>query len=392
MQEVFYRTEVNIISLFVLIWIIYRSKKIKDKQTRNIMFQRVISSAALLLFIDTILIFTNGMEGSFIHYLNWVLDCIYLILNAVVAFTWESYVRYYTRGIKKSSILLSRIFLIPMFIYIIFVILSPCYKLLFYIDENNLFCKGSWYFLQIILTYGLFTMASFEALFSLINKKNRPSYYHRYVIFFAFIFFPCFSGVSHLIFLEVKSIWQTISFGFLLVYVEFQFDLISRDALTNLNNRRAFDMKLSQMAAEQTDFLQTYIFMIDINFFKKINDKYGHLEGDSALIKTADLLKKVLVQSNAFLCRYGGDEFAIIYNCTNEQAGDVRIRIYKEFEKEFQNSERPYRLSVSVGYAPINGKSKTDIAAAEKAADKNLYNEKAAMHLALEEVSDYMKK
>ena len=132
--------------------------------------------------------------------------------------------------------------------------------------------------------------------------------------------------------------------------------------------------------------------MIDINFFKKINDKYGHLEGDSALIKTADLLKKVLVQSNAFLCRYGGDEFAIIYNCTNEQAGDVRIKIYKEFEKEFQNSERPYRLSVSVGYAPINGKSKTDIAAAEKAADKNLYNEKAAMHLALEEVSDYMKK
>ena len=392
MYEIFYRTEVNIISLFASVWIIYRSKKIKDKQTRNIMFQRVISSAALLLFIDTILIFTNGKEGAFIYYLNWALNCIYLILNAVVAFTWEAYVRYYIRGIKRSSILLSRIFLIPLFIFLLFVVLSPFNKLIYYIDENNFFCKGPLYFLQIILTYGLFTMAGVVAFVSLLNKKNRPQYYHRYVIFFAFIFFPCLSGVSHLIFPEVKSIWQTISFGFLLVYVEFQFDLISRDALTNLNNRRAFDIKLSQMAAEQNDCSHTYIFMIDINFFKKINDKYGHLEGDTALIKTADILKKVLVQSNAFLCRYGGDEFAIIYNCTNEQAGDVRIKIYKEFEKEFQISDLPYRLSVSVGYAPINGKSKAEIAAAEKAADLNLYNEKAAMHLALEETEEYIKK
>ena len=72
MYEIFYRTEVNIISLFALVWIIYRSKKMKDKQTRNIMFQRVISSAALLLFNDTILIFTNGKEGSFIYYLNCI--------------------------------------------------------------------------------------------------------------------------------------------------------------------------------------------------------------------------------------------------------------------------------------------------------------------------------
>lgn len=389
MYEMFYRTEVNVIALFILIWILYRSKKSNDKQTTNLMFQRVIRTTTALLFLDSILIFTNGKPGDFIYFLNWGLNCIYLILNAVVAFLWTSYLLYYLRGIKKSNILVSRILSIPVVAYSFLVVLSPYNKQIFYIDEMNNFCKGSYYSLQLVVTYGFFTTSSVAAFVSLFCKKNRPSYYHRYVIFFAFVFFPFLGGVLHLVFPDFKSVWQTLSLGLLLLYVEFQFDLISKDALTGLNNRRAFDFKLAHLLNEQNDndSVKLHIFMIDINFFKKINDKYGHLEGDNALIKTAVLLKSVLAKSNAFLCRYGGDEFAILYNCTKEQAGDVRIKIYQEFEKYYRQGENPYRLSVSVGYAPINGKNEDDIIAAEKTADVNLYIEKSAMHLALEGAS-----
>lgn len=386
MYELFYRTEVNVICFLSLFWILYRTKTFQDKQTRNIIFARVIISATVLLFIDTILFFIDGKSGTFLYYLNWTLNCIYLILNGVVAYFWLSYVCYYIHGNKKSDAIVERCLAVPLAIFIIFVLSAPFNKLIFFINSENVFIEGSLYFIQAIITYGFFTYSSFIALLSLFRKRASSVHYHKYVIAFSFVLFPLSGGVFHMFFPEAKVVWQALSLGFLLVYIEFQFDLISRDALTGLNNRRAFDSRLNQFSEIQISEGKTenYIFMIDINFFKKINDKYGHPEGDSALIKTAEILKEILGSSNAFLCRYGGDEFAILNACTGEEAGALRIKIYQKFEEEYQKHDREYRLSVSIGYAPIKGTSDNAVMSAVKLADSNLYNEKDAMHLALE--------
>ena len=387
MFELFYRTEVNVICLLSLIWIIYRTKIIQDKQTKNIIFRRVLISETILLCLDTILFLINGKPGVLLNHLNWHINCIYLFLNGLVAYFWLSYVCYYIHGNKKFDSIIQKIFLIPLGLFLLIVLITPFTKSIFYIDENNSFKEGPLYFLQAIITYGFFTYASFVALFSLFKKKETSESFHRYVIAFSFLLFPLSGGILHFIFPEIKVVWQALSLGILLVYIEFQFDLISRDALTSLNNRRAFNVKISQLA--ESDILEKdsslYIFMIDVNFFKQINDKYGHPEGDAALVKTAEILKEVLGNSNAFLCRYGGDEFAILRTCTNEEAGSLRIQLYQAFENEYKKGKKDYRLSVSIGYAPIKGNSKNAITSALKLADSYLYNEKDAMHLALEE-------
>ena len=387
-----YRTEVNVICLFILIWITFRSKMLSDKQTRKLMFQRVITHTILLLGIDTLLFFTNGNTISGFYAINWILSLLYYTLNCLVAFFWVQYVLYY---IYQNQNLVNTFNYIAgpiLAVYNIIALSSPVTHLVFYIDPNtNQLHKGVLYALEVMTIYGFFTFSSAVALASLFSKKNQAVYYHKYVTFFSFLFFPLAGGILHMIFPHANIVWQGLTLGFLLVYIEFQFDLISRDSLTGLNNRRAFEQRLKQLGEDETDSKRPYhIFMIDINFFKDINDKYGHPEGDKALVCTAEILQKVVGSSNAFISRYGGDEFALIYSCSLQEAGNLRIKLYKEFDDFNKSALYPYRISISVGYACINGSGKKAVSEAVKKADAELYTEKEFMHQALEQVDHLM--
>jgi diguanylate cyclase (GGDEF)-like protein len=94
------------------------------------------------------------------------------------------------------------------------------------------------------------------------------------------------------------------------------------DPLTNLLNRRAFQKFFDkQILLTQRNFNQSSIslIMIDIDFFKKINDKYGHIEGDEVLFNFSEILQRS--RSSDLIARYGGEEFVIaLLNTTKEGA------------------------------------------------------------------------
>jgi diguanylate cyclase len=84
------------------------------------------------------------------------------------------------------------------------------------------------------------------------------------------------------------------------------------DALTKLANRRAFDDEIQQhFELFESQGTPATLLMLDIDYFKKLNDTYGHLVGDEVLKLTADLLAKA-VRSGDVVARYGGEEFAVI--------------------------------------------------------------------------------
>lgn len=89
--------------------------------------------------------------------------------------------------------------------------------------------------------------------------------------------------------------------------------LAMTDALTALGNRRLLEKRLGLELRRLTrhgDWLS--VIMLDIDFFKKFNDTYGHLEGDNCIRKVAAALSEVLQRSGDFCARYGGEEFACI--------------------------------------------------------------------------------
>ena len=81
------------------------------------------------------------------------------------------------------------------------------------------------------------------------------------------------------------------------------------DALTNISNRRAFDQRLFSMCEDRD--CDTTLVLVDLDYFKKLNDNYGHLLGDKVLQGVAEVLKKAS-PDNAHPARYGGEEFAIL--------------------------------------------------------------------------------
>jgi diguanylate cyclase (GGDEF)-like protein len=90
------------------------------------------------------------------------------------------------------------------------------------------------------------------------------------------------------------------------------------DHMTGLANRRTFDKELSRewrRAVRERGSLS--LLMVDIDFFKRYNDHYGHPAGDECLRAIASLLARTMVRSNDLAARYGGEEFAIILPGSN---------------------------------------------------------------------------
>ncbi|WP_299196531.1 sensor domain-containing diguanylate cyclase [uncultured Amphritea sp.] len=124
------------------------------------------------------------------------------------------------------------------------------------------------------------------------------------------------------------------------------------DMLTKVNNRRAFDQEiikeLSRASRHQTPLSCLFI---DLDFFKLVNDNFGHQVGDKVLSSVGLLLKKNLRKTD-FVARYGGEEFAILLpNCDSEKAIEIGEQLrHKILHMVIHNNDNaPFRISASIG-------------------------------------------
>lgn len=101
--------------------------------------------------------------------------------------------------------------------------------------------------------------------------------------------------------------------------LEYTYALATTDGLTELYNHRYFQEQMLQNIETGKRYNKPFsLIMIDIDFFKKFNDTYGHQSGDAVLRQVAQILKKN-VRSTDIVCRYGGEEMAIILTNTNNE-------------------------------------------------------------------------
>jgi diguanylate cyclase (GGDEF)-like protein/PAS domain S-box-containing protein len=151
------------------------------------------------------------------------------------------------------------------------------------------------------------------------------------------------------------------------------------DSLTGLLNHKAISQRLGEELSRSKRFnAPMSCLMIDIDYFKPINDNFGHQIGDKMLVQVAMFLKK-LIRSTDLIGRYGGDEFLVILSAT-EQSGALtlaeRIR-QKIANKKFKLTSKvtiSNTLSIGITAYPINqAKTTTDII---HLADKALYQAK----------------
>lgn len=150
------------------------------------------------------------------------------------------------------------------------------------------------------------------------------------------------------------------------------------DSLTGLFNRRhimdIFAMQIKRYNRNQESFS---VMMVDLDFFKKINDGYGHIAGDAVLVEMGNIFSTILRSIDA-AGRYGGEEFLIILDNTRErQAEQTAERIRKTVEhSEILMDGKKIKVTVSIGVATINHIKDTKDNNLINRADKALYKAK----------------
>ncbi|MCU7837006.1 MAG: GGDEF domain-containing protein [gamma proteobacterium symbiont of Taylorina sp.] len=178
---------------------------------------------------------------------------------------------------------------------------------------------------------------------------------------------------------KVNTIDQKLIQNLFILYSNYLslMDKVKRDKLTNLLNRETLDTEITRILSDvqyneviltkkyaniteqREDYAQcTYwLGLLDIDFFKNINDSYGHLYGDDVLILVAQLIVKT-VRSFDLVFRYGGEEFVVLLKSSNQ---DIATTAFERIRNEVENYHfaKIKQLTISIGFTQVSHQSGT---------------------------------
>ena len=164
-----------------------------------------------------------------------------------------------------------------------------------------------------------------------------------------------------------------------LIKVNFELQkLANLDGLTEIANRRQFDLTLQkEWRRLQRDQLPLSLIIADIDYFKKYNDRYGHIQGDKCLRQVAKTIEKTVKRPSDLVARYGGEEFVIILPSTNLQGA---IKVCQNIQKSITKLAIPHEdsnisknVSLSLGISSLIPNLDTSPEILKITADQALY-------------------
>jgi len=225
-------------------------------------------------------------------------------------------------------------------LHMILVIVSGFTGLIFYVDSDNVYHHGDFYFIYVVVYILSGVMTLVMAMKYAIKNQYRGN------IFITAIFVFLVGAMVYAAFMKgVYVDFLIMAFAGIMIYVFNSDVMLQTDELTKLINRRGYENYL--------DHIQTrsVIIYLDIDNFKNVNDEYGHSFGDICLMRVADIMRMSFRRVGKCF-RIGGDEFCVImYKDTD------RVEEYLEaFEKNMAKVRRDKKLlpMVSNGYVVYN--------------------------------------
>lgn len=215
-----------------------------------------------------------------------------------------------------------------------FAILVIPVSMLVFTKKNSIFMKivGLFYILLLVFIF-VRAVYSFKIQDTLIFTNNII----QSLTFISFILIMVFSAPAFLLMMKENT-------------EEILEKMATIDSLTNIANRQSF-MDKAQICFEEHKIYGNGMVVIffDIDYFKSVNDNYGHSFGDEVLIKVADIIKHSMRSSDLY-CRYGGEEFIALLPKSGEKSGLlVGERVMKEVS-ELQFEQHPeFKFTISIG-------------------------------------------
>lgn len=370
--------EINIVSIILIGIIRYKTGGI-SKMVAQRNFGKAINALMVFIISDTLYVMSQSGLAPGGPVAIMIYKELYFFATTLMCFYWFVYFEYMQDSPFVKSRKRVRITSFLVHVMVLLLIINLFTGILFYVDEVGVYRRGKLFIIQYLLSYVYVFVTSFRAFIGLF-RKDKLAKRKKLIALALFPIAPAGAGIMQFIYPRLPLACAAIALATLVLYLNWIDEMISVDALTMLGNRKQLTYDYEQWQQNISSDIPLYLMIIDANKFKMINDTYGHIEGDTALLRIADAMRLACrdVGKKTCLIRYGGDEFVILlYSNDLMIADELKTRINDHLSVLNSKAAAPYDLSVSIGFA--KAKPETELKDLIEEADSKLYEAKSKL-------------
>lgn len=381
MEKVLYSEVLAVcIGVLIIIW----HNDIKKSRGPLLKGQRIfrmllwVNVGAMLC--DIIQVNYNGTMFWYSNLIENISIFIYYLLHPAAGYLFALYVDYELYPDNERFRKVFPFYTIPEVINLIICVSSAWTGWQYVIDENNCYQRGNLFYVPTVITFGYilwsFIMILYWRQHSRIDGRMQREIFTRLIIFPVM---PWVGAVIQAVVPGSAITFPCTTLAMLFNYITIQDSQLGRDHLTGLYNRGQLEMFMNNQLRNVKKDQMFFIIMLDMDEFKQINDNYGHVIGDDALVHAAKILRESCKRREDYVARLGGDEFVIIGQCKDKSAVEKIVTRLQNAAKAFNDSDKKvYKLSFSAGYTIYDGTSPATLDTLITEADQRMYEAKKA--------------
>lgn len=345
--------EVNVVCALTLLILIYKTESNIDLKRRHNLISYTMLAFIVLFLMDSIWMLADSHIISCSIRTNYLINIIYFIMSGLGSFLWFLYCFKTQCSELFYKSLYHGIASLPLFALVLLTVNSPLTKWIFYIDESNQYHRGSLYAIQVVVVYSYVFAASILSIYN-ANLKRNIAYKKLYISFSLFMLFPIISTALQIYLPGYSFASIGITLPCVLVYTTLSESQVTMDGLTMLFNRNWFFLYYADFKTYSENNSLSLI-ILDIDHLSLINTDYGNRKGDEVVKGIASVLSKLSKKHHFSPVRFGGDEFLLVLENTQEdEAKSIMNELDIEVEAFFSDKGYPFKITTCSGYAALS--------------------------------------
>ena len=240
--------------------------------------------------------------------------------------------------------------------YLLFLALSIPAGLVFSVSADNVYSRGQYFYIYIILYFAAIVYLSVSTIVTAREFQNRSR-----ALIYPLMIFLLIETIIQVTLPDLHVTWLCVTLLSVLYFIYCSEMWNQLDALTGLLNQNSYLNRTAEMRRNGG-----VLVVFDVDSFKQINDRYGHLQGDVCLAEIADCIKKAYARCG-YCYRIGGDEFCVLLKDEESEA-----RCAKTLQALLAERRKVFAIlpTVSLGSAAFSGE---DVVTVKDRADRALY-------------------
>ncbi len=345
--QAFTANGIGIVLLLSLIVNFRRKFKSGKSETKAFLFMLLVNIYQCVAEPLTIIIDGKLFPGA--RVISLILNSSLYIGCVLFSTLWMLYSDLHANKNRKISKRARILRFVPTYVVILASLINLFVPVFFKITEANVYERTFFFPFSYIVTYVYLVIGTLLAYGFLARDE------HRYVFLPAFTFLTpvVIASILQYVFQGYSFLWVGAAIGMASAYISLLDEGTSIDPLTGTYSRQYFNHYMSGVQAQVRGGATFVGLMMDVDNFKLINDRFGHIAGDDALKEVGRILRKIAIARGGLAFRYGGDEFTMIFKLKSEK---LIFEIINDIKAELEATNAKdenlvYGLHLSYGYA-----------------------------------------